>query len=177
VVLSVDEMQRLISAATNLKHKAIICLMYSTSIRISEVINLKIEDIDSSRMIIFIKDAKGGKDRQVPLDLGILNLLRQYYKEFRPKEYLFNGQFDVQYSERSISQFLKKYAEAAGIKKKIYPHLIRHTSATHLLEQGTDMSIIQKILGHSDIKTTHLYSQISSNLISNIKTPIAAISI
>lgn len=177
VVLSVIEMQRLINATENLKHKAIICLMYSTCIRISEVINLKISDVDSERMVIHIKDAKGGKDRQVPLDSNILHLLRQYYKVYKPKEYLFNGQFDIQYSERSVGQFLKKYAEKAGIKKRIYPHLIRHTSATHLLEQGTDMSIIQKILGHSNIKTTHLYSQISTNLISNVRTPIASLSI
>lgn len=172
IVLSVEEMQRLIFCCSNLKHKTIICLMYSTGIRVGEVINLKVCDIDSSRMVINVIDAKGGKDRQVTLDHVMLNLLRLYYKQYSPKEYLFNGQFSLQYTESSIRQFLQKYADEAGIKKRIYPHLIRHCNATHLLEAGTDMTLIQKLLGHASIKTTQLYSHISNNLISSIKTPL-----
>ena len=172
IVLSVEEMQRIIFVCENLKHKTILCLMYSTGIRVGEVINLRICDIDSSRMVINILDAKGGKDRQVTLDPTLLELLRIYFKEYRPKEFLFNGQFELYYSTRSIAQFLQKYASLAGIKKRIYPHLIRHCNATHLLEAGTDMSIIQRLLGHQSIKTTQGYSHISNNLISKVRTPL-----
>lgn len=175
IVLSMDEMIRIIQSASNLKHKTIICLMYSTGVRISEVINLKIENIDSSRMVINIVDAKGGKDRQVPLDKFMLSLLREYYKSYKPNKYLFNGQNSLQYSERSIAQFLQKYSDIAGIKKRVHPHLIRHCYATHVLESGTDMSILQRILGHSSIKTTQIYGHISHNLISKTPTPLTII--
>lgn len=172
IVLSPDEMQRLIFSCRNLKHKTIICLLYSTGMRVGEVIDLKIRNVDSSRMVINVLNAKGGKDRQVTLDPLLLQLLREYFKQYRPKEYLFNGQFGPQYSERSIAQFLQKYADLAGIKKRVYPHLIRHTYATHLLENGNDLSIIQKLLGHTNIKTTQIYTHISGALISRVVTPL-----
>lgn len=172
IVLSVEEMQRIIFSCENLKHKTILCLMYSTGVRVGEVINLRVCDIDSSRMVINILDAKGGKDRQVTLDPTMLDLLRVYFKEYKPKDFLFNGQFEAYYSARSIAQFLQKYANLAGIKKRVYPHLIRHCNATHLLEAGTDMSIIQRLLGHQSIKTTQGYSHISNNLISKVRTPL-----
>lgn len=173
VVLSVEEMQRIIFAASNLKHKTILCLMYSTGMRVGEVINLKMSDIDRSRMVINIKDAKGGKDRQVTLDPTLLQLIEVYYREYKPKEYLFNGQNNApQYSSRSIAEFLQKYADLSGIKKRVHPHLIRHNYATHLLESGTDMSVLQKLLGHESIKTTQIYGHISHNHISKIKTPL-----
>jgi len=172
IVLSVEEMQRIIFAASNLKHKTILCLMYSTGVRVGEVINLRICDIDSSRMVINILDAKGGKDRQVTLDPTMLELLRIYFKQYKPKDFLFNGQFEAYYSTRSIAQFLQKYVTIAGINKRVYPHLIRHCNATHLLEAGTDMSIIQRLLGHQSIKTTQGYSHISNNLISKVRTPL-----
>lgn len=172
IVLAPEEMQRIIFACTNLKHKTIICLMYSTGIRVSEAINLKIADIDPSRMVINIIDAKGGKDRQVTLDPLLLNLIKDYYNQYAPQNYLFEGQFKDQYSTRSIAEFLQKYATSAGINKRVYPHLLRHTSATHLVEMGTDFSIIQRILGHENIKTTYLYGHISNSIISKIKTPL-----
>lgn len=175
IVLSVDEVGRIIYSASNLKHKTILCLMYSTGMRIGEVINLKIADIDSSRMVINIIDAKGGKDRQVGLDPTLLDLMRLYFKQYRPNEYLFNGQNSLKYSERSIAQFLQAYATRAGINKRVYPHLIRHCYATHLHEGGIDLSIIQKLLGHGSIKTTQVYSHISHNHISQIQTPLQAI--
>ena len=149
--------------------------MYSTGLRVSEVINLKINDIDSQRMIINIRDAKGGKDRIVTLDKTLLELLRLYYKKYIPKEYLFNGQFELKYSARSIQQFLQKYADMAQINKKVNPHLIRHCYATHLHEKGIDLTIIQKLLGHQSIKTTQIYAHTSHNYISNIITPLQAI--
>ncbi len=172
IVLSIDEMKSIIFAATNLKHKTILCLMYSTACRVSEVINLKVNHIDPSRMIINIIDAKGGKDRNVTLDPSFYELLKVYIEQYNPKEYLFEGQFEPFYSARSIAQFLQKYADVAGIKKKVNPHLIRHTAATHLVEAGLDMSVIQKLLGHENIKTTHLYGHISNNRISGIITPL-----
>jgi site-specific recombinase XerD len=172
IVLSIDEMKSIIFAATNLKHKTILCLMYSTACRVSEVINLKVNHIDPSRMVINIIDAKGGKDRNVTLDPSFYELLKVYIEQYNPKEYLFEGQFEPFYSARSIAQFLQKYADVAGIKKKVNPHLIRHTAATHLVEAGLDMSILQKLLGHENIKTTHLYGHISNNRISGITTPL-----
>lgn len=175
IVLSIDEMQRIIFTAKNLKHKTILCLMYSTGCRVGEVINLKVGHIDSSRMIINIIDAKGGKDRNVPLDPYFLELLKIYIKQYNPSDYLFSGQFEPFYSSRSIAQFLQKYANEAGINKRVHPHLIRHTSATHLIEAGLDMSILQRILGHENIKTTHIYGHISNNRISNVITPLQQI--
>jgi len=175
IVLSVEEMGRIIHCASNLKHKTILCLMYSTGIRVGEVINLRIQDIDSSRMVINIIDAKGGKDRQVSLDPTLLQLLRLYFRQYRPQLFLFNGQNDPQYSERSIAQFIQKYSQLAGINKRVYPHLIRHCYATHLHEGGIDLSIIQKLLGHGNIKTTQIYSHISHNHISKIKTPLQCV--
>lgn len=177
IVLSPEEMQRLIFACSNLKHKTIICLMYSTACRVGEIINLKVNNIDPSRMVINIQNAKGGKDRQVTLDPLMLELIKEYYNQYAPKEYLFEGQSKPFYSQRSIAEFLNKYANIAGLQKEVHPHLIRHTSATHLLEQGTDMTIIQKLLGHESIKTTQLYGHISNILISRIKTPLSFITI
>jgi integrase/recombinase XerD len=156
-----------ISKIQNLKHKSIISLAYSTGLRVSEVINLKIEDIDSKRMIIHIKNAKGRKDRLVPLSTNILNLLRSYYKEFKPKEYLFNGQGSLRYSSGSCNTIVKKY-----INKKYHFHLLRHSCFTHLIENGTDSRIIQKIAGHSNIKTTEGYMQVSTNVLSKVNLPI-----
>lgn len=178
IVLSVAEIQKLFNACTNIKHKAILSLLYSAGLRVSEVINLKITNIDSSRMIINICDAKGGKDRQVMLNQSVLELLRTYYKMYKPKEYLFNGQNSLQYSSRSINEFLKTYADKAGIEnKRVYAHLMRHTSFTHMVEKGTDINLIQKLAGHSSVKTTLIYTHISHNLISNIQSPITQIRI
>lgn len=177
IVHSQDEIQKLISACDNLKHKAIICLMYACGLRVGEVIKLEVKDIDSKRMIINIRDAKGGKDRQVMLPQNLLTLLRNYYTQYKPDTFLFNGQFELQYSERSIAQFLKRYSQLAGLNKRIYPHLIRHDSFTHLCESGCDIALIQKLAGHQNIKTTNLYLHISHNTISKIQSPLTNINI
>ncbi len=151
-------------------------ILYSGALRVSEIINLKIEDIDSKLMIIRIRSAKGRKDRMVPLDENCLEILRQYYKQYKPKVYLFNGQNnEPQYSKRSIQEFLKTYAFKAGINKKVCPHLIRHTSITHNLESGTDIRLLQIIAGHQNIKTTCQYTHLSPRFISEIKTPLQQI--
>lgn len=150
-----------------MKHKAIITLAYSVGLRVSEIINLKIEDIDSKRMIIFIKNAKGKKDRIVPLSNNILELLRKYWLEYKPTIYLFNGQNSSQYSSGSCNNIVKKY-----INEKYHFHLLRHSCFTHLIENGTDCRIIQKLAGHSNIKTTEQYLQISNNVLSKLTLPI-----
>ena len=156
-----------ISKITNKKHKAIISLAFSVGLRVSEVINLKISDIDSKRMIIHIKQAKGRKDRIVPLSPIVLNNLRSYFSEYRPKEYLFNGQFALKYSTNSCNQIVKKY-----LGKEYHFHLLRHSSATSLLEAGTDLRVIQKLLGHSNIKTTEIYIHVSTTQLNQINLPI-----
>ena len=151
----------------NLKHKAIISLGFSVGLRVSEVINLKIEHIDSKRMIINIKNAKGKKDRIVPLSENILNMLRMYFKEYKPKEFLFNGQNSLQYSDKSCNEIVKKY-----IGKEYHFHLLRHSCFTYLLECGTDIRIIQSLAGHNNVKTTEIYTHVSTNLLSKINLPI-----
>ncbi len=151
----------------NLKHKTILTLTYSVGLRVSEIVNLKIEDIDSKRMLIHIKNAKGRKDRLVPLSSNVLNFLRDYYKKYRPKEYLFNGQSSLKYSVGSCQQIYKKYIEPDG-----HIHTLRHSFATSLLENGTDLRIIQKILGHSNAKTTEIYTHVSNQILTKVNLPV-----
>jgi site-specific recombinase XerD len=156
-----------INKIENLKHKTILSLTYSVGLRVSEVVNLKIEDIDSKRMIINIRNAKGNKDRIVPLSENILNQLRNYYIKYKPKEYLFNGQNKPKYSTRSCGYIFKKH-----ISKELSIHSLRHSCFTNLIENGTDIRIIQKLAGHSNIKTTEIYANISNSKLNNIKLPI-----
>lgn len=156
-----------ISKIENLKHKSILSLAFSVGLRVSEVINLKITDIDSTRMVIIIRQSKGNKDRIVPLSQNILNLLREYYKVFKPKEHLFNGQFDLKYSSTSCNQLVKQY-----LGNKYHFHLLRHSCFTSLLESGTDIRIIQKLAGHSSSKTTEVYTHVSTQILQNIPLPI-----
>jgi len=167
------------SVCENLKHKVILGMLYSCGLRVSELINLKWNHVDRSRKVINIIQAKGNKDRQVGLPEDIIELLTDYWKVYKSKEYVLNGQFpekQLQYSDRSVGEVIKQLAEKAKIfNKKVHPHLIRHCYATHLLEYGTDISLIQKLLGHGSIKTTQIYTHISPNLISNVRSPISNI--
>jgi integrase/recombinase XerD len=132
--------------------------------RISEAVNMRLNDIDSKRNMIRIRDAKGGKDREVPLSKTLLDQIRAYYKEYRPKEWLFEGQFGGQYTARSIQALFRQAIERTGIRKKATVHTLRHSYATHLLENGTDLRIIQELLGHKSSKTTELYTHVSHRL-------------
>jgi integrase/recombinase XerD len=156
-----------LSKINNLKHKTILTLTYSVGLRVSEITNLKIEDIDSKRMLIYIKNAKGRKDRIVPLSQNVLELLRSYYKQYQPKEYLFNGQNSLQYSIGSCQKIYKKY-----IDQNSSIHTLRHSSFTNLLENGTDLRIIQKLAGHTSSKTTEIYTHVSNKVLSKINLPI-----
>lgn len=179
IVLSVDEIQKMFTACENLKHKVILALLYSCGFRVSELINLKWTHIDRSRMIINVVQGKGKKDRQVMLSPDLIPLLEKYWNEYKPREYVLNGQFpekELRYSDRSIGEVIKQLAEKAGIdKKRVHTHLIRHCFATHLVEQGTDINLIQRLLGHSNVKTTSIYLHISNNLIKSIPSPIHGI--
>ncbi len=156
-----------ISKIENIKHKSILTLTYSVGLRVSEITNLKIEDIDSKRMLIHIKNAKGRKDRIVPLSQTVLILLREYWKEYKPVNYLFNGQSGGKYSIQSCQKLYKKY-----IDQNSSIHTLRHSSFTNLLENGTDLRIIQKIAGHSSSKTTEIYTHVSNQLLNKVNLPI-----
>lgn len=156
-----------ISKIKNKKHLAIISLGYSVGLRVSEVVNLKIEDVDSRRMIINIRNSKGNKDRLVPLSQSILIILREYYKEYKPFKYLFNGQNTLKYTPGSCNKIVKKY-----LGNKYHFHMLRHSSATSMLESGTDISIIQNILGHRKTDTTRIYAQVSTQLLKKAILPI-----
>jgi site-specific recombinase XerD len=176
IVLSVEEVQRMFNVCENKKHKVILALLYSCGLRVSELINLKWSHIDRARMIINIIQAKGKKDRQVMLPEPIIPLLEEYYKEYKPKEYVLNGWKDEhQYSERSVGQVIKQLAQKAGINKRVYTHLMRHCSFTHMVEAGVDINLVQKIAGHNNVKTTNIYLHISHNHISKINSPINSI--
>lgn len=177
IVLSVDEIQSMFSVCDNLKHRLILALLYSCGLRVSEVINLKLSHIDKSRKIINVIQAKGNKDRQVMLTESLIPLFEKYYNGYTPKEYVFNGQNSLQYSERSIGEVIKQLAAKAKITKRVYTHLIRHCSFTHMVEGGVDINLIQKIAGHNNVKTTNIYLHISDNHISKIKSPLEYINL
>ena len=172
IVLSQDEIQRMFDVCSNTKHRVILALLYSCGLRVSELINLKWDHINRSRMIINILQGKGKKDRQVMLSADLIPLLEKYYKEYKPKVYVLNGQFDLQYSSTSVGQIMKQLAHKAGINKRVYTHLIRHCSFTHMVESGTDINLVQRLAGHNNVKTTMIYAHISDNLISKIQSPL-----
>lgn len=175
IVLSVEEIQKMFTVCENLKHKVILALLYSCGLRVSELINLKWSHIDRSRMIINIIKAKGNKDRQVMLTPELIPVLENYWNEYRSKEYVLNGQVELQYSSRSVLEVVKQLANKAEINKRVYTHLMRHCSFTHMIENGIDINLIQKLAGHSNAKTTAIYTHISHNLISKIKSPLTTI--
>jgi integrase/recombinase XerD len=179
IVLSVNEIQRMFDVCDNIKHKVILSLLYAAGLRVSELIYLKWSHIDRSRMIINVIQAKGKKDRQVMLAPALIPLLEKYYREYKSVIYVLNGQGELaQYSQRSVGEVVKQLAFKAGIRnKRIYTHLLRHCSFTHLVESGTDINLIQKLAGHSSVKTTMMYCQISHNLISNIQSPLQRINL
>lgn len=172
VVLSINEVKRIIANIHNIKHRAIISVLYSGGLRRSEVINLKIRDIDSQRMMIKVVEGKGRKDRYTILSTSSLELLRAYYKIYKPKVFLFEGSTGKQYSTSSVAMILKKAVAASGINKRVTPHVLRHSFATHLLENGVDLRYIQTLLGHSSSKTTEIYTHVAKWKLDTIKSPL-----
>ncbi len=171
-VLSKDEIKQILNAPTNLKHKAMLSLIYSCGLRRSELLNLKPNDIDSNRGVIIIRQAKGKKDRIAPLSEKILAMLREYYLTFKPSTWLFEGQtINEKYDERSLVSVLKNALAKTKITKPVTLHWLRHSYATHLLENGTDLRFIQEILGHKSSKTTEIYTHVSTKSLQKIKSP------
>jgi integrase/recombinase XerD len=176
-VLSEEEIILIINAVENIKHKAILMTIYSAGLRISEAINLKIKDIDSKRMQIRVEQSKGKKDRYTLLSTKTLEILRKYYNEYKPKIWLFEGQGGEQYSDRSIQNILKMAISKTKIKKHVTVHTLRHSFATHLLENGTDLRYIQNLLGHESSKTTEVYTHITTKGFDQIKSPLDKLNI
>ena len=171
-VLSEEEIALILKQITNLKHKCAMYLIYSAGLRRSEVLNLKPTDIDSQRNCIIIRDAKGKKDRTTLLSEKALLLLREYYKQYRPTEWLFEGADGGQYSTTSLRKILQRAVAKASIKKEVTLHTLRHSFATHLLERGTDLRYIQALLGHRSSKTTEIYTHITRKGFENLKSPL-----
>ena len=171
-VLNKREITKIFAKTENPKHLLILKLCYGMGLRVSEIVNLKISNIDSQRMLVHIEGAKGKKDRYVGLPSSVLDDLRNYYRTYRPEKYLFEGQYGGQYSIRSVQAVFKNAMQKAKINKQIGIHGLRHSYATHLLECGTDMVFIQKLLGHKDIKTTEIYARVSNRYLGKIKSPL-----
>ncbi|MFN7920212.1 MAG: site-specific integrase [Bryobacteraceae bacterium] len=177
VILSQEEAVALINSASNLMHRAMLMLLYSTGIRRAELCQLKVEDIDSKRMMIHIRQGKGRKDCDVPLSPVLLETLREYYRWMRPKTYLFPGtvnncRADKPITSKVVWEDCREAAQRAGITKRVSPHLLRHSFATHQLENGADLPALQALLGHADLKPTSIYLHLSERHLKAAGTPL-----
>jgi integrase/recombinase XerD len=177
IVLSQEEAVTLINSASNLFHRAMLMTLYSTGMRRAEMCQLKVEDIDSRRMLIHIRRGKGGKDRDVPLSPVLLETLREYWRWMRPQTYLFPGTVHGSRADKPITtkvpwEACQEAAQRAGIHKPVSPHLLRHSFATHLLENGADLPTVQALLGHTDLKPTSLYLHLSERHLKAAGTPL-----
>lgn len=177
IILTREEAIRLIDSASNLFHRAMLITMYSTGMRRAELCRLKVEDIDSTRMLIHIRQGKGGKDRDVPLSPKALETLREYWRWMKPKTYLFPGTVNGSRADKPITHKIlweacREAAQRAGITKAVRPHLLRHSFATHLVEGGADLPTVQALLGHTDLKPTSIYLHLSERHIRAAGTPL-----
>jgi integrase/recombinase XerD len=172
-VFSQDEVRRVFSAIENGKHRVIVTTAYACGLRVSEVTRLRIEDIDSGRMLVHIRQGKGNKDRLVPLAVGLLDLLRSYWLIWKPRPWLFPGeQVGHHISSRTVQRAVSKAIAAAGIKKRASTHTLRHSFATHLLESGTDIRTLQALLGHFRLSTTQIYNHVTRKEVTATTSPL-----
>lgn len=173
-VLSQTELTKLFAQVTNIKHKTILYMIYASGLRVGEVVRICIADVDSDRMMVRIQQAKGRKDRYVMLSEKVLESLREYYKLYKPKTWLFSGQAgdDSFLTERSVQHVFEDALAKTGIRKKVGVHVLRHSFATHLLESGTDLRYIQELLGLASSKTTEIYTHVSKKNIAKIRSPM-----
>jgi site-specific recombinase XerD len=172
VVLSFEEVRRFFAAVISFKHRMILMTAYSAGLRISEVVNLQVSDIDSQRMVIRIRQTKGNKDRYTILSPTLLQMLRHWWVAARPVTYLFPGRSGRPASVGQIQEVCREARDLAGLDKQVTPHTLRHSFATHLLEAGTDLRVIQELLGHASPKTTAIYTHVSTKFISQTKSPL-----
>lgn len=171
-VLSKDEVRKILNAPANAKHRLMLCVIYACGLRRSELLNLRKTDIDSTRGLLIIRNAKGRKDRVVPISLKLINELRIYYRQYKPRVWLFEGQEPGRpYSEQSLQSVLKQTLLKTKIRKPVTLHWLRHSYATHLLEAGTDLRYIQELLGHKSSRTTEIYTHVSTKSLQKIKSP------
>ena len=170
--LSQRDVLRLIGSIDNIKHRCVVQLLYGAGLRVSEVTNLKCEDIDSSKFLIHVRQAKGRKDRTVVLPQSLLHDLRVYYKRYRPTDYLFNGPGNPQYTTSSIRAVVLKAGRNAKLAQRVTPHMLRHSFATHLIENGTDIRYVQELLGHQSIQTTQIYTHLADRTLHRVKSPL-----
>tara|TARA_R110000744_G_scaffold313630_1_gene420805 strand:+ start:588 stop:1715 length:1128 start_codon:yes stop_codon:yes gene_type:complete len=171
-VISKEEILSIIENTNNIKHRCIVQLLYGSGLRRSELLNLKLDDIDSKRMLVRVVGSKGNKDRLTLLSKTALNDLRKYYTKYEPHIYLFEGKKGIKYSGASVLKIVKTAAEKARIRTTVTPHVLRHSFATHLLESGTDLRQIQVLLGHGSTKTTEIYTHVATNTFESIKNPL-----
>jgi integrase/recombinase XerD len=179
-VLSPDEVARLIEAAGTLQGRAILMALYSTGMRRGELVRLRVEDIDSARRVIHIRKGKGGKDRDVPLCPRLLETLREYWRWKKPKTWLFPGQPRAEgkhLTDKAVWYVCQDAARHAGIKKRVSPHMLRHSFATHLLEDGADLATIQVLLGHADLEATSIYLHLSRRHLEKTVNPLEHLAI
>ena len=177
IILSQDEVTRLITASDSLMHRAMLMTLYATGLRRTEAATLKVADIDSKRMVIHVHEGKGQRDRNIPLSAKLLEVLREYWRWMRPKTYLFPGtvkgwRADVPISPKMLWEACREAAIRAGLNPKISPHCLRHSYATHLLEAGTDLYTIQKLLGHADLRHTLVYLHLSRTHLHSAASPL-----
>jgi integrase/recombinase XerD len=181
-VLSQDEVARLIEAASNLMHRTILMTLYSTGVRRAELCALEIADVDSERMVIHVHGGKGGRDRDVLLSPKLLETLREYWRWLKPKTYLFPGMVnnwraDVPINHKVVWVAVKEAAERAGIAKRVSPHTLRHSFATHMLEAGADLRTIQVLLGHAKLADTTVYLHLSRRHLQAVSSPLEAVNL
>lgn len=172
-VLSVEQCYRLINSPTNIKHKAILHVLYDTGVRRDELLNLKLGDIQSDRMEVRVNGGKGAKDRITIISYKTIELLREYYRQHKPKVYLFEGANGGKYSGTSVLNICKKAKKDCKVLAAVTPHIFRHSFATHLLEGGTDFAFIQDLMGHSSEKTTRIYAKVQNKMLRKIVSPVA----
>lgn len=170
--ISTQDIKKMLEILDNPKHQLLLKMCYGMGLRVSELVNLKITDIDSKRMQVLVSSSKGKKDRYVVLPESVLEQLRTYYVEYKPKEYLFEGQYGGKYSIRSVQQVFKSAMKKAKINKRVGVHSLRHSYATHLIEYGTDIRFVQELLGHNNIKTTMIYTALTDASKRKIKSPL-----
>ena len=173
VVLSTSEVVRFFNAITNLKHRTMFMAAYACGLRVSELVGLRVTDIDSQRMMIHVRQGKGRKDRYIPLSIRLLEVLRGYWKARRPNGWLFPGRFPGHPIEcTTVNRIARKIAHSAGLTKRVTVHTLRHSYATHLLDAGTDLRTIQVLLGHRNIRTTARYTHVSQAKLESIPSPL-----